>query len=150
VADDDAARQALAALVRATTLFASEIAFAGLFAYLMYETWNAHSGAPPEISKPVVGAAGALAVALAAGYAGALGLNPQPGVRAFSWFSQKNFKASGLLFLGVFTYMTVGAACGLTYLANVDETPGIIKTVAVAFGGYVIAYIGAAYKQIGQ
>jgi hypothetical protein len=148
VADDDA-RQALAALVRATTLFASEIAFAGLFAYLMYETWNAQAGTPPTISKPIQGAAGALAVALAAGYAGTLGLQPKSGTRALGWFNWKNLRDSGLLFLGVFTYMAVGAACGLTYLANVDETPGIIKTVAIAFGGYVIAYLGAAYKQIG-
>jgi hypothetical protein len=55
-----------------------------------------------------------------------------------------------ILFAGVFVYMAVGAACGLTYLANVGETPGLLRTVAVAFGGYVIAYIGAAYKQVSQ
>lgn len=104
---EDIDRQRLAALVRAVTLVASEIGFAGLFAYAIYETWEAQGGQRPAISAPVESAAAALAVALAAG-------------------------------------------CGLTYLANVDETPGLVKTVAIAFGGYVIAYVGAAYSQLSQ
>jgi hypothetical protein len=147
---NDVSRQQLAALVRAVTLFASEIAFAGLFAYVIYETWEAKSGKPPDISNPVEGAAAALAVALAAGYAGALGVQPQPGTRAIAWFSKWPSLTDVLLFLGVFLYMFVGAACGLTYLANVEEAPGLLKTVAIAFGGYVIAYIGAAYRQLSQ
>ena len=149
-AQNDVSRQQLTALVRAVTLFGSEVAFAGLFAYVIYETWDANSGKPPDISKPVEGAAAALVVALAVGYAGALGVQPQPGTRAVAWFSKWPSLTELLLFLGVFLYMLVGAACGLTYLANVEEAPGLIKTVAIAFGGYVIAYIGAAYRQLSQ
>jgi hypothetical protein len=144
-------RQQLAAFVRALTLIASEIAFAGLFAYVIYETWQAPDGTPPTIAGPIEGAAAALAVALAAGFSGALGLQPTQGVRAIDFFKTKGlFNTELILFAGVFVYMAVGAACGLTYLANVGETPGLLRTVAVAFGGYVIAYIGAAYKQISQ
>jgi hypothetical protein len=147
----DPNRQKLAAFVRAVTVAGAEVAFAGLFAYILYETWGAVADQPPSISGPVQGAAGALAVALAAGYAGALGMPPASGKDAFAWFASgtRNWPEFFLL-LGVLLYMFVGAACGLTYLANVDETPSILKTVSIAFGGYVIAYLGTAYKQLSQ
>lgn len=56
------------------------------------------------------------------------------------------FSLRNLLSLGVLLYMLAGAALGLTYLWNVKESPGVVKTISVAFGGYVIAYIGKAYK----
>jgi hypothetical protein len=144
-------RQRLALLVRGLTLLGSEVAFAGLFAYVMYETWDATAGTAPSISGPVQGAAGALAVALAAGYAGELGTAASAGISALSRATWRDLTTGELiLFLGVFVYMAVGAACGITYLAHTEETPGLLKTVAVAFGGYVIAYIGAAYKQLGR
>jgi hypothetical protein len=143
-------RDQLAALIRAVTLIASEIAFAGLFAYVIYVTWTAPSGMPPTISGPVEGAAAALAVALAAGYSAALGMHAQPGAKALDWFTKTNLRADWILALGVFVYMAVGAAAGLTYLANTDETPSLLRTVAVAFGGYVIAYLGTAYRQLSQ
>jgi hypothetical protein len=34
----------------------------------------------------------------------------------------------------------------VTYVLNQNETPGTIKALGVAFGGYVIALITAAYK----
>ncbi|HUJ54982.1 MAG TPA: hypothetical protein VLW49_03230 [Gaiellaceae bacterium] len=147
----DAERQELAAFIRVLTLVASEIAFAGLFAYVMYVTWNAAAGKPPDISAPVQGTAAALAVALAAGFSNVLGMQPKAGVRALDVLAVLRGSATDLaLFSGVFIYMAVGAACGLTYLANTDETPGLLRTVAIAFGGYVIAYIGTAYKQLSQ
>jgi hypothetical protein len=147
----DPTREKLASFVRAVTVGGAEVAFAGLFAYVIYETWNAFPGQAPDISGPIQGAAGALAVALAAGYAGALGMPPAAGKDAFAWFAQgtRNWPEFFLL-LGVLLYMAVGAACGLTYLANVDETPALLKTVSIAFGGYVIAYLGTAYKQLSQ
>ena|SRR5437764_7807704 len=143
-------RDQLAALIRAVTLIASEVAFAGLFAYVIYVTWSAPSGSAPTISGPVQGAAAALAVAIAAGYSASLGMHTQRGTKALEWFTKENLRADWILALGVFVYMAVGAACGLTYLANTDETPGLLRTVAVAFGGYVIAYIGTAYRQLSQ
>lgn len=145
----DPERQRMAALVRAVTLIATEVAFAGVFAYVMYETWGAPDKQPPTISGPVEGVAGALAVALAAGFAGVLGTHPSAGTNGLKWFTKANVLSTEfILFIGVFLYMTVGAACGLTYLANTDESPGLLRTVSVAFGGYVIAYIGSAYRQL--
>jgi hypothetical protein len=147
----DPTREKLAALVRAVTLAGAEVAFAGLFAYIIYLTWDASAQQPPSISGPIQGAAAALAVALAAGYAAALGMQPASGSTAFAWIREGGLKTSDFwLFLGVLLYMAVGAACGLTYLANVDETPSLLKTVSIAFGGYVIAYLGTAYKQLSQ
>jgi len=86
-----------------------------------------------------------------AGYASALGLQPRAGTSAMAWLTKKNLGSGEFfVFMGVLVYMAVGAACGLIYLANVDETPGLVKRVAIAFGGYVIAYLGAAYRQLSQ
>lgn len=150
-AGGDADRQRMAALVRAVTLIATEVAFAGVFAYVIYVTWGASDGKTPVIAGPVEGVAGALAVALAAGFAGVLGTHPAPGTNGLKWFKKENLVSTEfILFIGVFLYMTVGAACGLTYLANNDESPALLRTVSVAFGGYVIAYIGSVYKQLSQ
>src|SRR5262245_62980699 len=69
------------------------------------------------------------------------------GLRAlWHWLINKVLTQNNLLGAGVLSYMAAGAALGVTYLANQNESPGIVKTIAVAFGGYVIAYIGTAYK----
>ena len=40
----------------------------------------------------------------------------------------------------------VASAVAITYVLNQNETPGTIKALAVAFGGYVIALMTAAYR----
>jgi hypothetical protein len=141
-------RERVAALVRAITAAGAEIAFMGLFAYIIHETWAAPSGHPPSISGPVAASAAALAVALAAGYASALGVQISSKTTALQFFTKGHFwSAESFILLGALVYMVIGAACGLTYLANVHETPTILKTVSIAFGGYVIAYLGTAYRQ---
>jgi hypothetical protein len=54
----------------------------------------------------------------------------------------------GLLLFGVGLYMIVGFATAATYGVMEAETPGILRTFAVAFGGYVIAYLGAAFRRV--
>lgn len=46
---------------------------------------------------------------------------------------------------GIWVYAVVGSAVAITYVVNQNETPGTIKALAVAFGGYVIALVTAAY-----
>jgi hypothetical protein len=139
----DSTEAEVAAAIRALTLFGANLAFAALFAYILYETW---SGAGPDaITKPVESAAAALAVALGAGYALMLGTGNGGAVR--EGFSVAMTAMTSIKVLGVVLYMAVGTACGVTYLVHDPQAPGIVKTVAVAFGGYVLAYIGAAYRQ---
>jgi uncharacterized integral membrane protein len=42
-------------------------------------------------------------------------------------------------------YAAVAAAVAVVYLLNQGETPTEIKALATAFGGYVIAFMTAAY-----
>ena len=130
------------------TLAGAELAYLGVTVYLMWITWHASSGQPPHVSDGVVGVAGALAAAFGIGYASLLGVTPQQtrgeGTTP-SWFD-RTFTLNNLLGAGVFAYMIVGAALGITYIGNQSESPGVVKTIAVAFGGYVIAYIGQVYK----
>jgi hypothetical protein len=47
---------------------------------------------------------------------------------------------------GVILYMVAGVLLGGTYVVREVESPGVVKAIAVAFGGYVIAYVGKAYS----
>ena len=47
---------------------------------------------------------------------------------------------------GIWVYAVVASAVAVTYVFNQNQTPGTIKALAVAFGGYVIALVTAAYK----
>jgi len=137
------------------TLLGAELAYIALVAYLVRTTWHSPQGKVPDVSDAVAGTTAALATAFAIGYASVLGvppageqihgLNATAPVRFLRWlYSQFNLR--NLLGLGVFMYMAAGTALGLTYLANIKEAPGVVKTISVAFGGYVIAYIGKAYR----
>jgi hypothetical protein len=64
-----------------------------------------------------------------------LSLEPKS-TRAASW--PKTF--------GIWVYAIVASAVAVTYVLNQNQTPGTIKALAVAFGGYVIALVTAAYK----
>ena len=53
-----------------------------------------------------------------------------------------------LLGLGALAYLVMGIIIGVTYALNEAETPAVLRTIAVGFGGYVIAYLGAAYQKM--
>lgn len=142
-------------LVRSGILFLAEMAFLGLVISFVWRTVAAKSGLPPDLPTVQVSAAGALAVALGGGFAVALGVSPTPVVGAAEekkptlWDSIKSVLSEKLwLSLGVVAYIVAGAAACVVYGLFEAETPGILKTIAVGFGGYVIAYIGAAYRQL--
>jgi hypothetical protein len=138
------------------TLLGAEIAYIGVVAYLVWVTWDASTGTPPSISEGIVGVAGALATAFGIGYAAVLGVTangvtfaaPSGAGRLRTFLAWLNHVVTlnNLLGAGVFAYMAAGAALGVTYLWNQSESPGIVKTIAVAFGGYVIAYLGIVYR----
>jgi hypothetical protein len=143
----------LAAVVRSITLFAAEAAFLGLVTAFVVRTFEADPGVVPDLSSVQVSAAGALAVVLGVGYAIALGVQPagatedvtRQGIRAAI---KTVFAERFWLSIGVFAYMLAGFAASFAYALNENETPSILKTIAVGFGGYVIAYIGTAYRQL--
>lgn len=142
--------QTLASFVRAMTLAVAEVAFLGLVVSFVWRTASAKTGMPPDLPDVQVSAAGALAVALGGGYALTLGV-PSSGALVEDGFvnAVKSLLSEKLwLSLGVLFYLAAGIAACATYGLSEAETPGILKTIAVGFGGYVIAYIGMAYRQL--
>jgi hypothetical protein len=137
------------------TLLGAELAYLGLISYLIFITWESKSGVVPGVSDGIIGVVGALATAFGLGYASVLGVQPpskdppqlQGGAirRLFQWLHAV-MTVNNLLGAGILFYMVAGTALGVTYLANQNESPGVVKTIAVAFGGYVIAYVGKAYQ----
>lgn len=139
------------------TLLGSEATYLGVVGYLIWITWDAASGVVPQVSGAVSGVAGALATGFGIGYASVLGVSAATTPRftpptnaglirkLLAWLNHV-LTLNNLLGVGVFAYMVAGAALGLTFIFNESESPGIVKTIAVAFGGYVIAYIGLIYK----
>jgi len=135
----------VAAFVRAATLVVIEAAFVAMMASFVWQTWTAKAGEVPDLPSVQSSALAALAVVLGSGYALMLGL-PAPENETANITTA--IKEQPFLFAGVVIYMLAGFAACLTYGVNEDETPGVIKTIAVAFGGYVIAYVGGAYRQL--
>lgn len=137
------------------TLAGAEAAYVALVVYLVVRTLHSPHLKVAHVSDAVAATTGTLAAAFAVGYATVLGVPPPPQggerldasgpVRLLRWLGAQ-FNLRNLLALGVFLYMAAGAALGLTYLTHTEEAPGVVKTVSVAFGGYVVAYIGKAYK----
>jgi hypothetical protein len=140
---------------------AALIAYAALAAYVVGQTWDAKPGKAPTIPGVQSAALGALAVALGAGYAVILGIPPKPASRFgladedkgwkrfVKWIKSQSTKLI-LLGIGSLLYLVIGAAIGVTYAFNEPETPTVLKTIAVGFGGYVIAYLGVAYQTVGD
>jgi hypothetical protein len=47
---------------------------------------------------------------------------------------------------GIWVYAVIGFAVAVTYVLNQGSTPPAIKALAIAFGGYVVALVNAAYR----
>jgi hypothetical protein len=145
--------------VRNLTLLAALIAYVGLALYIVSKVWDASGGRAPTVPDVQSAALGALAVALGAGYAVILGVPPKTAkelgfaegdnsLKKFWKWLTKGSTGTWLLGLGALGYLFVGIVISLTYAFNEAETPTILRTIAVGFGGYVIAYLGAAYQQL--
>jgi hypothetical protein len=165
----DAATMRIADLsaLKAIVLYGATLAFAGLYAYFMEQIATAAAGTQPGFSTAMVGAAAALAGTLGSAFALAVGVpvvdtNEQLG-EAIKQTAGKRVplrlrlrqllslqpagadQASWPQTFGVWAYAVVATAVATVYILRPGETPGSIKALAVAFGGYVIALMTAAY-----
>ena len=50
---------------------------------------------------------------------------------------------------GIWVYAVIAFAVAVTYVLNQDSTPPGIRALAIAFGGYVVALVNAAYRNGG-
>jgi FHA domain len=164
-----------ASALRGVLLYGATLLFAGLFAYFIYEIVGAPADHPPKFEGPLVPVAAALAGVLGSGFALAIGV-PVAKVEVNEGLAQHLAKAaeeeasptaarihqalsiapasqssvSWPITAGVWMYGLVGVATFVAYLINQDQTPEPIKTLAIAFAGYVVALATAAYSGRGS
>ncbi len=143
--------QTVAYLIRSMILFAAEVAFVALAAKALIDTWDAPAGTPPDLPSVQVAGLGGLALVLGGGFALILGVDTTnvegPGVRAILTGATEA-TVQKLLLTGVIVYMLVCFVILATYAFAENETPAVLKTISVAFAGYVVSYISSAYKQL--
>jgi uncharacterized membrane protein YbhN (UPF0104 family) len=142
-------KQRISLFIRLLTLTAAEIVFVALVFDFVTQTWQAKVGVPPVLPSVQVNALAGLAVLLGGGYGVVLG---KPGGDADGLLTSLwNIRGErALLFAGVIVYMLAGFAICFTYGVREAETPSVLKTIAIAFVGYVVAYISTAYQQLNQ
>lgn len=151
-------KQKISLFVRMLTLAAAEFAFVGLTAIFVAETWAAKGGEASDLSAVQGSALAGLAVLLGGGFGVVLGAQGKGGAKALTTGDSVSVaeavkKAVGertLLFAGVIIYMFAGFVICVTYALNEAETPSILKTIAVAFAGYVVAFVSTAYQQLSE
>ncbi|MEA2298775.1 MAG: hypothetical protein QOF77_1711 [Solirubrobacteraceae bacterium] len=156
-------------------LYGATLTFAGLYVYFMVKIFGASPGVKPRLSGATVATAAALAGVLGSAFALEIGtpthehetnptlkaaLETRPsGVkghksarvwRALSLEPCSTQAASWPKTFGIWAYAVVATAVAITYVVNQNETPDAIKGLAVAFAGYVITLINAAYKAKGR
>lgn len=144
-------KQKISLFVRLLTLAAVEVVFVGLVIVFVVRTWEAAAGVPPTLSAVETSALGGLAVLLGGGYGVVLGAQGNVGPKDLAKGAVKSaIGERTLLFAGVILYMFAGFAICVTYGLNEGETPAVLRTIAIAFAGYVVAYVSTAYQQIAQ
>jgi hypothetical protein len=141
------------------TVAGAELAYFALAIYLVKITRDSQHLHKPHVGGGVIGATGALAGAFGAGYAALLGVPAdvkqealrarQSSIKALWGWLKSALSLNNVLATGVIMYMLASAAIAVTYVIWEVESPGIVKTIAVGFGGYVIAYVGKAFADWG-
>jgi hypothetical protein len=161
-------------ILKGLVLYGATLTFTALYGYFIAKIGAAADGNPPQLDSTMVGAAAALAGVLGSAFAVYIGvptaadtvnegledqLNSTTGKhwykdrerflvhvrRIFSLEPGGKDVASWPLTAGIWTYALVASAVAVAYLLNRAETPEEIKALAIAFGGYVIALVTAAY-----
>lgn len=152
--------------IRNVTLFAAFVAYAALSWYVLSKTTDAKAGQVADITTVEAAALGALAVALGGGFAAILGVPAAGGNggagaaaaedrwdqlraivgRLLLWLADAKTER-WLLVLGVIVYFVACSAMAVVWVLHERETPDIVKTIATGFGGYVLAYVSAAYQR---
>jgi hypothetical protein len=161
-------------ILKGLLLYGATLAFAGLYAYFIYKIVNAN-GERAHLDSAMVASAAALAGVLGSAFALVIGTTtpavnrglkvalesltppegePEPSVldrvlvhlrRVLSFEPGDTNQPSWPLTFGIWAYAAVAAATAATYILNRAETPPDIKALAIAFAGYVLAFVNAAY-----
>jgi hypothetical protein len=157
--------------LKGLAIYAATFAFAGLYGYFIYKISTTIRGTA-QLDGVLVSAAAALAGVLGSAFALEVGLTTQPGETnqrlAEAWAAK--VKADGKpgprlrlqkaltldptnvecpswpKTIGIWVYAIVAAAVAITYSLNPSNTPEMIKALAVAFAGYVLALLAMAYR----
>jgi hypothetical protein len=70
-----------------------------------------------------------------------------PWLRKILSYEPRNAQSSSWpMTCGIWAYAVVASAVAITYFHNQNKTPDTIKTLAVAFAGYVIALLNSVYQ----
>jgi hypothetical protein len=168
--DDSAPRIAGLSALKGLVLYGAIFTFAGLYIYFIVQITSAKAGIAPKLDASLVSAAAALAGVLGSAFALEIGTTTQESStngnlsQAIDRATTSKQKAAARIWqilslepkstsaaswpktFGIWVYATVASSVAITYVLNQNETPGTIKALAVAFGGYVIALVTAAYK----
>jgi hypothetical protein len=157
--------------LKGLVLYGAIFTFAGLYVYFIVEITKTAAGKHPSLDTALIGAAAALAGVLGSVFALEVGTTtPQAATntaldtkveanrgsvlkqvlpriwQALSLDPRNTDAASWPKTVGIWVYAVIASAVAITYVLNQSETPDSVKALAIAFGGYVIALVHAAYK----
>lgn len=168
--DEPAPRIAGLCALKGLVLYGAILTFAGLYIDFIVQITAARAGSAPKLGASLVSAAAALAGILGSAFALEIGTTtPDSSTntnlsqaidqakttkqraattiwQVLSLEPKSTSSASWPKTFGIWVYAIVASAVAITYVLNQNQTPGTIKALAVAFGGYVIALVTAAYK----
>ena len=161
--------------LKGLVLYGATLTFAGFYAYFIDRIVSAESGAKPHLDPVMISAAAALAGVLGSAFALVIGTPPAAINEDLARQLKKvregtvkgrekirvrvrqvlSFEPAGVpgepneyswpLTFGIWAYAVVASAVAITYFLNQGETPPEIKALAVAFAGYVLAFLTAAF-----
>ena len=139
-------------LLRHLILAAVVIAYVVIFALWLRKVWVAPDDTPPTLDGNLVAAGTALAGALGAGFALAMGIEKhKPDDRSLTLGFSALPRIDGealVLTLGVWLYAIVSGACVVTLAAHSGEMPADLEALTVAFTAYVITLATSAFGAI--
>ena len=165
-------------VLKGLILYGAILAFAGLYIYFIVRISGAKAGTPPALDAALVSAAAVLAGILGSAFALEIGVPPDGSstnrrlnetlrnLKAANSTSRTQRASASIQTIlsidppstespswpktvGTWTYAAIASAVTITYVLNQPETPGTIKTLAIAFGGYVVAFLRGVYKGSG-
>jgi hypothetical protein len=160
---DVAARIGGLSVLKGCVVYGATLTFAVFYAYFMAKIVAAGGNHPPKLNSAMVSAAAALAGVLGSAFALVVGVPTdatnedlaraiqQDKDKKHFWRKFLSLEPGGLnlaswpLTFGIWVYALVASAVAIVYLVNQGETPEAIKALAIAFAGYVIAFMTAAY-----
>ena len=154
--------------LKGLVVYAAILSFAGLYGYFIVKIST--SADQPNLSPVLVSAAAALAGVLGSAFALAVNVTtpsnatnarlnrrlPDEGEpvpphlrlqQLLTLDPVKVSKPSWPKTVGIWLYAIVGGAVAVTYACNPNQTPQTIKALAVAFVGYILALVTAAYHE---